>query len=127
MHAPTSSWFDHAEFAAWRKKLAKAGDTPLSLAAIPAAAQAFVVAGLLHGTGKAALVTAPGVKGQEEFASDFEAWQEERPTFFFPEAEPAVGDSLPDQNVAAERLALARRIQQGGKTPPLILCTRAGL
>ncbi len=128
MHAPASTWFDHPEFSRWRPKLK--GDVPFSLAAIPAAAQAFAVAGLLHGTGRPVLVIAPGVKGQEEFANDCEAWEPERPILFFPEAEPPVGDALPDQNVAAERLAIARRIQSGqdkNSLPPLILCTRAGL
>jgi len=120
------AWFEHGEFAAWRKKL-KPGHT-YSLAAIPGAAQAFVVAGLLRGTGHAALVIAAGVKGQEEFSSDLEAWDPERKVLFLSEAEPAIANSLPDQNVAAERLSIARRVQQADAAhPPFVLATRESL
>jgi transcription-repair coupling factor (superfamily II helicase) len=126
--APGKDWFVHPALARWRKKL-KEGRA-YSLAAIPAAAQAFVAAALVHGTGRAALVLAPGVKGQEEFANDLEAWdaQAALPLFFFPEADARVAQALPDQNLAAERLSIARRIQQahGREVQPLILATRAG-
>ena len=131
-------WFAHAEFAAALKAIkpskgakgAQSHPTGFSLAAIPSAAQGFVIAALMAGLGRPALVIAPGVRGQEEFAGDFEVWNEAgRGLLVLPEAEPTVGEALPDQNVAAERLAVARRVQleAGGKVSPVVVVTRAGL
>ncbi|MDE1170502.1 MAG: transcription-repair coupling factor [Verrucomicrobium sp.] len=121
------SWFDDP---AWRKpRAALTPKRPCGLAALPAAAQAFAVAGLLHGGKAPALVVAPGVKAQEEFASELEAWAPGLSFLFFPEAEPPVGDALPDPALAAERLAVVRRLQgaAGAGAAPVIVTTQAAL
>jgi transcription-repair coupling factor (superfamily II helicase) len=91
-----------------------AGSTVISLAHLPAPAQAFVLAGLAHHAPKRTfLALAPGVKAQEELANDLEAWG--APHLFFPQVEPPVAESLPDPEGSAERLGALNRLAAGFK------------
>src|ERR1700677_4821665 len=86
-----------------------AGDpSPLELGALPAPAQAFVLAALARINPKRTfLAITPKVKAQEEMANDLEAWG--APFLFFPQIDAPMAGSLPDPESSAERLsALAR-------------------
>lgn len=93
-----------------------------SLAGIPAAAQAFVLAAANRDRSLAKvpkLVIVKNVRAQEELANDLEAWGV--PFLFFPQTEPVVGESLPDEEIAAERLAVLEKLN--GSYAGLILST----
>jgi len=81
----------------------------LDLSAVPPAAQAFVIAGLLRDLNQPALITVKNVKAQEELANDLEAWN--IPFLFFPQTEPISAGALPDQEMAAERLAVLDQLR----------------
>jgi transcription-repair coupling factor (superfamily II helicase) len=85
---------------------------PLSLAELPASAQAFVLAGLArHAPKQIFLALAPGVKAQEELANDLEAWG--APYLFFPQVETPSKETLPDPESSAERLAALSKLSSG--------------
>ncbi len=95
-----------------------------SLAGIPGAAQAFVLAAIQNHPGskkplKLALLKT--VKAQEELANDLEAWG--IPFLFFPQVEPIVGEALPDEEIAAERLSVLERLNAGFSGPVLATFT----
>ncbi len=93
---------------------------PISLGHLPASAQAFVLAGLArHAPEKVFLATAPGVKAQEELASDLEAWG--APHLFFPQLEAPTAETLPDPEASAERLSALTRL--GAKFTGIVLTT----
>ena len=82
---------------------------PISLGHLPAAAQAFVLAGLSRLAPKRTfLALVPGVKAQEEIANDLEAWG--APWLFFPQVETPNTETLPDPEMLAERLSVLTRL-----------------
>ncbi len=86
---------------------------PLYLAHLPASAQAFVLAGLAqHAPGNTILALAPGIKAQEELASDLEAWGAS--ALFFPQTEEGEG-AVPDPEAIAERLSVLGKLSSGFK------------
>ena len=83
----------------------------ISLGHLPAAAQAFVLAGLSRLAPKRTfLALVPGVKAQEEVANDLEAWG--APWLFFPQVETPNTETLPDPEMLAERLSVLTRLGQ---------------
>ncbi len=85
---------------------------PISLAHLPASAQAFVLAALTRlEPAQTFLALAPGVKAQEELANDLEAW--EAVHLFFPQIEAPTAETLPDPEVSAERLSALNRLAVG--------------
>src|ERR1700744_2800319 len=101
-----------------------AGDPgPLELGGLPAPAQAFVLAALARIDAKRTfLALAPKVKAQEEMANDLEAWGV--PFLFFPQIDSPVGETLPDPESSAERLAALARLG-GGFTGAVLTTERA--
>jgi transcription-repair coupling factor (superfamily II helicase) len=114
-------WFNRGFLPPLRNALD--GGQPINLSMIPAAAQAFVVAGLSRGLDRPCLVTVKNVKTQEELANDLEVWG--IPCLFFPQTEPLVAGALPDQEMAAERLAALDQMVPEFKG--LVLATSLGL
>ena len=101
-----SRWTDAREL----KALANAAS--IDLRHLPASAQAFVVAGLArHAPEKLFLALVPGVKAQEELASDLEAWG--APLLFVPQIDLPTAETLPDPEASAERLAALTRLAAG--------------
>ncbi|MCE0498232.1 MAG: DEAD/DEAH box helicase, partial [Methylacidiphilales bacterium] len=97
-------WMDRHEL-----KALSSGSPVISLAHLPAPAQAFVLAGLARHAPKGTfLAPAPGVKAQEELANDLEAWA--APHLFFPQIESPTTETLPDPETSAERLAALNRL-----------------
>jgi transcription-repair coupling factor (superfamily II helicase) len=100
-------WMDPREL----KALAETSGT-IDLGHLPASAQAFVLAALArHAPKKLFLALAPGVKAQEELASDLEAWG--APQLFFPQVEAPTAETLPDPETSSERLAALSRLGSG--------------
>jgi transcription-repair coupling factor (superfamily II helicase) len=100
-------WMNHAEV-----KALSAEKGPISLGHLPGSAQAFLLAALARESPKRAyLALAPGVKAQEELANDLEAWA--APHLFFPQTEKPSAESLPDPEMAAERLAALSQLAAG--------------
>ena len=90
------------------------------LGRLPASAQAFVLAALArHAPKKVFLALAPGVKAQEELASDLEAWG--APHLFFPQLETPTAETEPDPEMSAERLAVLGRLAAG--VPGIVVTT----
>jgi transcription-repair coupling factor (superfamily II helicase) len=93
------------------KKLASSSDA-LSLAQLPASAQAFVLAALTRLAPKKTFLAVPkGVKAQEELANDLEAWDASH--LFFPQIERPTAETLPDPEMSAERLAALTKLSSG--------------
>jgi len=96
---------------------------PLELGALPAPAQAFVLAALVRINPKGTfLATTPKVKAQEEMANDLEAWG--APFLFFPQIDAPMAGTLPDPESSAERLAALSRLG-GGFTGAVLVTERA--
>jgi len=86
----------------------------ISLGHLPAAAQAFVLAGLSRlAPEKTFLALAPSVKKQEELANDLDAWA--ATNLFFPQVDAPVSGSLPDPEATAERLSALTKLSNGFK------------
>ena len=97
---------------------------PLSLGHLPASAQAFILAALARESPKrTCLAVPPGVKAQEELANDLEAWGARH--LFFPQMETATAETLPDPEMAAERLAALSQLASGF-TGVVLATARAG-
>jgi transcription-repair coupling factor (superfamily II helicase) len=111
-------WMQPAEL----RRLAAASE--IALGHLPAPAQAFVLAALAReAPEKVFLAIAPGVKAQEELASDLEAWG--APHLFIPQVESPTAETVPDPESSAERLAALGRLA-GGFTGIVLATTRAG-
>jgi transcription-repair coupling factor (superfamily II helicase) len=107
-----SSRFEQT-FQQWIKPLAPSESAldagTVSLAHLPASAQAFVLAAWSHLEPKRTfLALAGGVKAQEELANDLEAWAATH--LFFPQVEAPTAETLPDPEASAERLAALTRL-----------------
>jgi transcription-repair coupling factor (superfamily II helicase) len=84
----------------------------ISLGHLPAAAQAFVLAGLSRlAPKKTFLALAAGVKTQEELANDLDAWS--APNLFFPQVDAPIEGALPDPEASAERLSALTKLSNG--------------
>jgi len=93
-------------------KILAESSSPIFLAHLPASAQAFVLAGLTRQAPKKLfLALVPGVKAQEELASDLEAWGASH--LFFPQIETPTAETLPDPEASAECLAALSRLAGG--------------
>src|SRR5258708_26444172 len=107
--------FEHPCFSRLRVRMDAA--QRVDLADIPAAAQAFVAAGLGHNQPGPKLITVKSVKLQEELANDLEVWGV--PFLFYPQTEPVAEGALPDQEMAGERLALPDQLRPNLNRPVL--------
>jgi transcription-repair coupling factor (superfamily II helicase) len=100
-------WMSPRELKALSKQ---SGD--ISLGHLPAAAQAFVLAGLARlAPKKTFLALASGVKTQEELANDLDAWS--APNLFFPQVDAPIEGALPDPEASAERLSALTKLTNG--------------
>jgi transcription-repair coupling factor (superfamily II helicase) len=103
------------------RRLAAASE--IALGHLPASAQAFVLAALARqAPERVFLAIAPGVKAQEELASDLEAWS--APHLFIPQVESPTAETVPDPESSAERLAALGRLA-GGFTGVVLATARA--
>src|ERR1041385_446845 len=98
---------------------------PVSFSHVVAAARSFLVAVLARKIEKTLWVICPSVRTQELLHESLTNWCPE--ALFLPEAEfLAVENILPDQEIAAERLALLSRLETSKKRH-VIVATRASL
>ena len=101
------------------------GARPVAFSHVTEPAQAFLVAAIAGEIRETFWVSCPNVRSQELLYESLLNWLPD--ALFLPEAEfAAVENILPDQEIAAERLALLNRIQRE-KGPYVILATRAAL
>ena len=98
---------------------------PVAFSHVTEPAQAFLVAAIAGEIHKTFWVLCPNVRSQELLYESLLNWRPD--ALFLPEAEfGAVENILPDQEIAAERLALLNRIQQE-KGAYMVVATRAAL
>ena len=98
---------------------------PVTFSHVTKPAQAFLVAAIAGEIRRTSWVLCPTVRSQELLYESLLNWLPN--ALFLPEAEfAAVENILPDQEIAAERLALLNRIQRE-KGPFVIIATRAAL
>lgn len=121
MELAFQKWWNAPVFVRHRKRLEK--EALCSLASIPSSAQAFVLGGLTWNISRATLVKVKNVKAQEELANDLEAWG--IPFVYLPETEKTVAETLPDPEMAAERLAVLSKL--GADFRGILLATATGL
>ncbi len=101
------------------------GVRPVAFSHVIESARAFLVAVLGVEIPQTLWVICPSVRTQELLHESLTNWFPE--ALFLPEAEfLAVENILPDQEIAAERLALLRRVE-GNRRSHLIVATRASL
>jgi transcription-repair coupling factor (superfamily II helicase) len=101
------------------------GQFPVAFSHVTEPAQAFLVAAIAGEIHKTFWVLCPNVRSQELLYESLLNWRLD--ALFLPEAEfGAVENILPDEEIAAERLALLNRIQRE-KGPYVIIATRAAL
>lgn len=101
------------------------GVFPVAFSHVTEPAQAMLVAAIAGSVQKTVWVLCPNVRSQELLYESLLNWRPD--ALFLPEAEfAAVENILPDQEIAAERLALLNRTQRE-KGPHLIIATRAAL
>jgi transcription-repair coupling factor (superfamily II helicase) len=98
---------------------------PVAFSHVTEPAQAFLVAAITGEIHKTFWVLCPNVRSQELLYESLLNWRPD--ALFLPEAEfGAVENILPDQDIAAERLALLNRVQRE-KGPHVIIATRSAL
>ena len=98
---------------------------PVTFSHVTEPAQAFLVAAIAGEIRRTFWVLCPNVRSQELLYESLLNWLPN--ALFLPEAEfAAVENILPDQEIAAERLALLNRIQRE-KGPYVIIATRAAI
>jgi transcription-repair coupling factor (superfamily II helicase) len=101
------------------------GERPIAFSHVIEAARAFLVAAIAGEIPKTLWVICPSVRTQEQLHESLTNWLPE--ALFLPEAEfLAVKNVLPDQEIAAERLALLSRVETSKKRH-VIVATRASL
>ena len=101
------------------------GALPVSFSHVTTAARAFLVAVLAREISKTLWIICPSVRTQELLHESLTNWCPE--ALFLPEAEfLAVENVLPDQEIAAERLALLSRLETSRKRH-VVVATRASL
>ena len=98
---------------------------PVTFSHVIEPAQAFLVAAIVQAIPRTLWVICPSVRTQELLHESLVNWLPD--ALFLPEAEfLAVENVLPDQEIAAERLALLSRID-GSKRQHVVVATRASL
>ncbi|HEY1581620.1 MAG TPA: transcription-repair coupling factor [Chthoniobacterales bacterium] len=108
-----------------RLQAARAGETPVTFSHVIESARAFLVAVLASELSATLWIICPSVRAQELLHESLTNWLPE--ALFLPEAEfLAVENILPDQEIAAERLALLSQVEMGRKRH-VIVATRASL
>ena len=101
------------------------GRRPVVFSHVIESARAFLVAAIALEIPKTLWVICPSVRTQELLHESLTNWLPE--ALFLPEAEfLAVENILPDQEIAAERLALLSRVE-AGRQRQVIVATRASL
>ncbi|MGI8890599.1 MAG: transcription-repair coupling factor [Chthoniobacterales bacterium] len=114
-----------AEPIARRLEALRAGQRPIAFSHVIEAARAFLVAVLSREISHSLWVICPNVRTQELLHESLVNWCPE--ALFLPEAEfLAVENILPDQEIAAERLALLSLLE-GSRQRHAIVVTRASL
>ena len=108
-----------------RLQAVKSGQRPVVFAHVIEAAHSFLVAALAGAISKTLWVICPNVRTQELLHESLTNWLPD--ALFLPEAEfLAVENILPDQEIAAERLALLSQVEHS-KQRQVIVVTRASL
>nr|MBA3609259.1 DEAD/DEAH box helicase [Chthoniobacterales bacterium] len=101
------------------------GERPVVFSHVITSARAFLVATIARETRETLWIICPSVRTQELLHESLTNWCPD--ALFLPEAEfLAVENILPDQEIAAERLALLSRVEQT-RQRRLIVATRASL
>ena len=101
------------------------GARPVAFSHVIESARSFLVALIAAEIPKTLWVVCPSVRTQELLHESLTNWLPE--ALFLPEAEfLAVENILPDQEIAAERLALLRRVEES-KQREVVIATRASL
>ena len=101
------------------------GERPVAFPHVVESARAFLVAVLAREIPQTLWVVCPSVRAQELVHESLTNWLPG--ALFLPEAEfLAVENILPDQEIAAERLAILRQVERSGQ-PQVIVATRASL
>ena len=101
------------------------GQRPVAFSHVIEPAQAFLVAAITRNIRPTLWIVCPSVRTQELLHESLVNWLPE--VLFLPEAEfLAVENILPDQEIAAERLALLSRVEKS-KQRHVIVATRASL
>jgi transcription-repair coupling factor (superfamily II helicase) len=101
------------------------GARPVTFSHVIESARAFLVAVLAREIPQTLWVICPSVRTQELLHESLTNWLPE--ALFLPEAEFfGVENILPDQEIAAERLALLRRVEES-RQPHVVVATRASL
>ena len=101
------------------------GLRPVAFSHVIESARAFLVAALAREVPRSFWVICPNVRIQELLHASLTNWLPRR--LFLPEAEfLAVENILPDQEIAAERLALLSRVEEN-RTRHVVVATRASL
>ncbi|MGH8094640.1 MAG: transcription-repair coupling factor [Chthoniobacterales bacterium] len=114
-----------AEPIAQRLNGLRGGERPVAFSHVLESARSFLVAVIAGEISKSLWVICPSVRTQELLHESLTNWLPE--ALFLPEAEfLALENILPDQEIAAERLAVLSRVEDGRKRQ-VIVATRAGL
>jgi len=122
---PLPSIVARAESISQKMREIERGLRPVAFSHVTEPAQAFLVAAIAGQIRKTFWILCPNVRSQELLYESLLNWLPD--ALFLPEAEfAAVENILPDPEIAAERLALLRRVQRE-KGPHLIVTTRAAL
>jgi transcription-repair coupling factor (superfamily II helicase) len=101
------------------------GKKPVVFSHVIESARAFLVAVIAHEVPKTLWIVCPSVRAQELLHESLTNWIPH--ALFLPEAEfLAVENVLPDEEIAAERLALLSQIESA-RRPLVVVTTRAGL
>jgi transcription-repair coupling factor (superfamily II helicase) len=101
------------------------GTRPVAFSHVVAAARSFLVALIAGKIPKTLWVICPNARTQELLHESLTNWRPD--ALFLPEAEfLGVENILPDQEIAAERLALLSRVEESNR-PQVIVATRASL
>ncbi len=108
-----------------RLQTLRRGERPVAFSHVIESARAFLVAVIAREIPETLWIICPSVRVQEQLHESLTNWWPE--ALFLPEAEfLAVENILPDQEIAAERLALLSRVE-ASKKRHVIVATRASL
>jgi transcription-repair coupling factor (superfamily II helicase) len=115
----------NAEPIARQLQALREGVRPVAFSHVIESARPFLVAVLAREIPQTLWVICPSMRTQELLHESLTNWLPE--AFFLPEVEfPSMENVLPDQEIAAERLALLRRIE-GSRQRHVVVATRASL
>lgn len=108
-----------------RLQALKRGERPVAFSHVIESARSFLVAVIAQALPQTLWVICPSVRAQELLHESLTNWLPD--ALFLPEAEfLALENILPDQEIAAERLALFSQVEHG-KSRQVIVATRASL